>query len=76
MKRIGEVPGRNVYITCSGRGTLKGSVIDGEFHGTIRGTERQIKAWQRFFDKFISVPEFSLTNYIEWLKSSNNNHGT
>ena len=76
MKRIGNVPGKNVKITCSGRGSLKGSVVDGEFHGVIRGTEKQVKAWQRFFDKFISVPEFSLTNYIEWLKSSNNNHGT
>lgn len=72
MKRIGDIPSENVYITCSGRGSLKGSVVDGNFHGVIRGTERQVKAWQRFFDKFVSVPEFSLQNYIEWLKNNNN----
>jgi len=73
MKRIGDVPGENVYITCSGRGSLKGSVIDGNFHGVIKGTAREVKAWQRFFDSFVSVPEFSLQKYIEWLKSNNNN---
>ena len=72
MKRIGDELGENVYITCSGRGSLKGSVIDGKFHGIIKGTEKQVKAWQRFFDKFVSVPEFSLQNYIEWLKNNNN----
>ena len=72
MKRIGDIPGENVYITCSGTGSLKGSVVDGNFHGVIRGTPRQVKAWQRFFDKFVSVPEFSLQNYIEWLKNNNN----
>ena len=71
IKRIGDVPGENVYITCSGRGSLKGSIIDGKFHGIIRGTPRQVKAWQRFFDKFVSVPEFSLQNYIKWLKNNN-----
>ena len=71
MKRIGDVPGENVYITCSGRGSLKGSVVNGNFHGVIKGTEKQVKAWQRFFDKFVSVPEFSLQNYIEWLKNNN-----
>lgn len=76
MKRIGDVPGENVYITCSGRGSLKGSVVDGNFHGVIRGTERQVKAWQRFFDKFVEVPEFSLKDYIAWLRNNNNNNNT
>ena len=76
MKRIGDVPCENVYITCSGRGSLKGSVVDGNFHGVIRGTERQVKAWQRFFDKFVSVPEFSLESYINWLRANGNNNNT
>ncbi len=72
MKRIGDEPGENVYVACSGRGSLKGNVIDGNFHGVIRGTQKQVQAWQRFFDKFVSVPEFSLQKYIEWLKNNNN----
>ncbi len=76
MKRIGNVPGKNVRIICSGRGSLKGSVVDGKFHGVIRGTPKQVRAWQRFFDKFVEVPEFSLKDYIEWLKSNNNNNNT
>ena len=71
MKRIGDIPGENVYVTCSGRGSLKGSVVDGNFHGVIRGTPRQVKAWQRFFKKFVEVPDFSLKDYIEWLKNNN-----
>lgn len=75
MKRLGDVP-ENVSITCSGRGSLKGNVIDGKFHGIIRGTPRQVKAWQRFFNKFISVPAFSLTMYINWVKSNNDNNNS
>jgi len=50
---------------------LKGRVVNGVFHGTINGTERQVKAWQRFFKKFVEVPEFSLRDYIAWLKQNN-----
>ncbi|MBA7695865.1 hypothetical protein ES703_104505 [subsurface metagenome] len=76
MKRIGDVPGKNVYITCSGRGALRGSVVDGKFSGIIRGTPKQVRAWQQFFKKFVEVPEFSLKDYIEWLKNNNNNNNT
>ena len=72
IKRFGDVPGENVSITCSGRGSLKGNVIDGTFHGIIRGTPAQVKAWQRFFDKFVEVPRFNLHEYIEWLHNNNN----
>lgn len=72
MTTLGDNP-ENVSITCSGRGSLKGNVIDGKFHGVIRGTPTQVKEWQRFFNKFVSVPEFSLKMYINWLQSNNNN---
>ena len=72
MSRFGhECPNQNVYITCKGRGRLKGRVVKGVFHGTIYGTEKEIKAWLRFFKDFMEVPEFSLKNYIEWLKQNN-----
>ena len=74
MRRIGDPGSGNVYVSCSGRGTLKGRVVNGVFHGTINGTERQVKAWQRFFKKFVEVPEFSLKDYIAWLKQQNNNN--
>lgn len=74
MKKLDPDVPENVYITCSGRGALKGSVIDGKFHGMIRGTPKQVKAWRRFFDKFVEVPEFSLEAYISWLKANNSNN--
>ena len=70
MKKLDDAP-ENVYISCSGRGMLKGRVVNGVFHGTIKGTEKQVKAWQRFFKKFVEVPEFSLRDYIAWLKQNN-----
>jgi len=72
MKRLEDPPSGNVQISCSGRGTLKGRVINGVFHGTIKGNEEQVKAWQRFFKKFVEVPAFSLKDYIEWLRQNNN----
>jgi len=75
MKRLGDVP-ENITITCSGRGSLKGNVIDGKFHGVIRGTPRQVKAWQRFFKKYTTVPVFSLAMYVNWVKSNGNNNNS
>lgn len=71
IKRLDASSG-NVYINCSGRGTLKGRVVNGVFHGIIKGNEKQVKAWQRFFKKFVEVPAFSLKEYVEWLKQNNN----
>jgi len=72
MKRLDDDTPENVYINCSGRGRLKGCVVNGVFHGKINGTEKQVKAWQQFFKDFVEVPEFSLKNYISWLKQNNN----
>ena len=74
MRRLNDPPSENVYITCSGRGTLSGRVVNGTFHGKINGTEKQVRAWQRFFKKFVEVPQFSLKDYIAWLKQQNNNN--
>jgi len=73
MSRYGyECPTHDVYITLSGRGKIKGKIEQGIFHGTVSGSEKQIKNWQTFFKAFIEVPEFSLKEYVEWLKTQNN----
>lgn len=66
-----EVPTQDVFITCSGRGRIKGKIVNGVFHGTIYGTERDIKRWQKFFSDFIEEPGFKLMDYIEWLRQNN-----
>lgn len=66
-------PTHDVYITLSGRGRIKGKIEQGIFHGTVSGSEKQIKSWQTFFKAFVEVPEFSLKEYVQWLKTQNNN---
>lgn len=70
-----EVPNQNVYITCTGRGRIKGKIVENKFHGTIYGTEREIKAWLKFFKDFVEAPEFSLEDYVRWLRNSKNSLG-
>lgn len=71
MSRYGhEMPNQNVYITCSGRGRVKGKIVNGKLHGTIYGTDKEIKEWQEFFADFLQVPEFSLNDYIIWLRAN------
>jgi len=71
MSRFGaKCPTQNVYITCSGRGKMKGRIVNGVFHGTISGTEKEVEVWQTFFKRFIEVPEFSLKDYVAWLQQN------
>ena len=70
ISRLEDIPDHNVRITCSGVGTVTGKIIDGVLHGTIHGTKKEIKHWQKFFSDFLEVPEFSLTRYINWLKTN------
>lgn len=71
MSRFGDkCPTQNVYITCSGRGKMKGRIVNGVFHGTISGTEKDVGEWQNFFKRFIEVPEFSLKDYVAWLQQN------
>jgi len=68
----------NISIICSGKGTLRGKVMDGSFRGTIKGTQRQVKAWQKFFAQFDTVPALSLAElscaYVNFCRKNNNNH--
>jgi len=71
LSRFGhEVPTHNVHITCSGRGRVKGKIVEGVFHGTIYGTEKEIGEWMEFLKMFVEVPGFELSRYIKWLKSN------
>lgn len=71
LSRIGhEVPTHDVHIACSGRGRVKGKIVEGVFHGTIYGTDKVIKEWQEFFKMFVEVPRFRLSEYIRWLKAN------
>jgi len=66
----------NVWIsgTIMTRGNIRGKIVNGVFHGKVSGTEKQIKKWDKFFSEFIAVPEFSLQDYIAFLKAKNNNN--
>jgi len=69
----------NISIICSGKGTLRGTVMDGAFRGTIKGTPRQVQAWQKFFARFDTVPALSLAElsyaYVNFCSKNNgNNH--
>jgi len=71
ISKLGDgVPNHNVQISCTGVGRVNGKIVDGVLHGTIFGTEKEIEHWQKFFSDFLEVPEFSLTRYIEWLKTN------
>lgn len=77
MKQLDNNPD-NVSIICSGKGTLRGKVMDGTFCGTIKGTPTQIKAWKKFFSKFDTVPVLSLAElsyaYVNFCSKNNDNH--
>jgi hypothetical protein len=64
----------NVWISGAimTKGSICGKIVKGVFHGTVTGTEKQIKKWDKLFSDFIAVPEFSLQDYITWLKAKNN----
>jgi len=66
----------NVWIsgTIMTRGSIRGKIVNGVFHGTVIGTEKQIKKWDKLFSEFIAVPEFSLQDYISFLKAKNNDN--
>lgn len=68
----------SISINCSGKGTLKGKVIDGTFRGTIKGTPAQVKSWQKLFARFDSVPPISFAEltyaYVNFCSKNNNNH--
>jgi hypothetical protein len=74
MKRIQGAPKETIQISCFGRGKISGRVVDGTFHGVIKGTKRQVNRWERFFKKFVEVPEFSLQEYVSWLRNDNNHN--
>jgi len=44
-----EVPTQNVYITCVGKGRIKGKIKDNVLEGTIYGTDEEINEWLKFF---------------------------
>jgi hypothetical protein len=64
----------NVWIsgTIMTKGNIRGKIVNGVFHGKVSGTEKQIKKWDKLFSEFIAVPEFSLQDYITFLKANNN----
>lgn len=73
MSRHGVAcPTHDLYISLSGRGKIKGVIEQGVFRGTVSGTRKMVNSWQKFFKAFLEVPEFSLKEYVQWLKTNNN----
>jgi len=57
-------------VTCSARGRLRGRITKDVADIWVTGTPEEIKHWNRFFTDFAQVPDFSLKEYVSWLKGS------
>jgi len=72
VKKVGIVIKKNsnqeVEIRCYGRGTLRGKIRKDAAEIWVSGTSEEVLGWEQFFRDFVSVPEFSLREYMNWAK--------
>ena len=59
---------QDIRLVCSGRGRLTARLRKDVAEVWVSGTDVEIQSWETFFTDFATVPDFSLREYIKWVK--------